>query len=160
MKWYKSVIFIACLCLLTNNAYALDVSGYVTESGTGLSGVSMSDNFSIDTTTTNATGYYIMSGYSDNASYLITATFTGYRTNSTIANTTALGVTDADIILTKTNLYSMLTDLDNIVTSITAMFIAIMALFMEPPLVIFVGIILFVFILGMLGKYKIFAIKP
>lgn len=40
-----------------------------------------------------------------------------------------------------------------IVTSITTMFTSIMAVFMEPPLIIFVGMGIFGFIIAIIGRY-------
>jgi len=40
-----------------------------------------------------------------------------------------------------------------IVTSLTTMFTSIMSVFMEPPLVVFVGMGIFAFVIGIVGRY-------
>lgn len=40
-----------------------------------------------------------------------------------------------------------------IVTSITTMFTSIMSVFMEPPLVVFVGMGIFAFVIGIIARY-------
>lgn len=40
-----------------------------------------------------------------------------------------------------------------IVTSITTMFTSIMGVFMEPPLVVFVGLGIFAFVIGIIARY-------
>lgn len=40
-----------------------------------------------------------------------------------------------------------------VVTSITTMFTSIMSVFMEPPLVVFVGMGIFAFVIGIVGRY-------
>lgn len=40
-----------------------------------------------------------------------------------------------------------------IVTSITTMFTSIMSIFMEPPLLVFVGMGIFAFVIGIIGRY-------
>lgn len=50
-------------------------------------------------------------------------------------------------------LTTFLNDLMEIVTALTTMFTSIMAVFMEPPLNLFIGVALFVFITGILIKY-------
>ena len=50
-------------------------------------------------------------------------------------------------------LTGFLANLTEIVTSITTMFTSVMAVFMEPPLVVFVGLGIFAFVIGIVGKY-------
>ena len=50
-------------------------------------------------------------------------------------------------------LTGFLANLTEIVTSLTTMFTSVMAVFMEPPLVVFVGISIFAFIVGIVGRY-------
>lgn len=51
------------------------------------------------------------------------------------------------------SLTGFLANLTEIVTSITTMFTSVMAVFMEPPLVVFVGLGIFAFVIGIVGKY-------
>jgi len=50
-------------------------------------------------------------------------------------------------------LTEFLGNLTEIVTSVTDMFTSVMAVFMEPPLVLFVGLVLFGFVIGIVGRY-------
>jgi uncharacterized membrane protein len=40
-----------------------------------------------------------------------------------------------------------------IITSITSMFTSVMAVFMEPPLVVFIGLGIFAFAIGIVARY-------
>lgn len=51
------------------------------------------------------------------------------------------------------SLTTFLANLTEIVTSLTTMFTSVMAVFMEPPLVVFVGLGIFAFIIGIVGRY-------
>lgn len=46
-----------------------------------------------------------------------------------------------------------LANLSEIVTALTTMFTSVMAVFMEPPLVVFVGMGIFAFVIGIVGRY-------
>ena len=46
-----------------------------------------------------------------------------------------------------------LANLTEIVSAVTAMFTDVMAVFMEPPLVVFVGLGIFSFVIGIVGRY-------
>ena len=50
-------------------------------------------------------------------------------------------------------LTDFLANLTEIVTALTTMFTSVMAVFMEPPLSVFVGIVIFAFIVGIVGRY-------
>lgn len=50
-------------------------------------------------------------------------------------------------------LTEFLANLTEIVVSLTAMFTSVMAVFMEPPLSLFIGVALFAFIVGIVGRY-------
>lgn len=50
-------------------------------------------------------------------------------------------------------LTDFLTNLTEIVTAITSMFTDVMAVFMEPPLVVFVGLGIFAFVIGIVARY-------
>lgn len=50
-------------------------------------------------------------------------------------------------------LTDFLANLTEIVTSLTTMFTSIMSVFMEPPLVIYVGLGIFLTICGVVAKY-------
>jgi uncharacterized membrane protein YqaE (UPF0057 family) len=51
------------------------------------------------------------------------------------------------------SLTTFLANLTEIVTSLTTMFTSVMAVFMEPPLVVFVGMGIFAFVIGIVGRY-------
>lgn len=50
-------------------------------------------------------------------------------------------------------LTEFLANLTEIVTALTTMFTSVMAVFMEPPLSLFIGVALFAFIVGIVGRY-------
>lgn len=50
-------------------------------------------------------------------------------------------------------LTAFLANLTEIVTSVTDMFTSVMSVFMEPPLVVFVGLGIFAFVIGIVGRY-------
>lgn len=51
------------------------------------------------------------------------------------------------------SLTGFLANLTEIVTSLTTMFTSVMSVFMEPPLVVFVGMGIFAFVIGIVGRY-------
>ena len=52
-------------------------------------------------------------------------------------------------------LTEFLANLTEIVTAITTMFTSVMAVFMEPPLSVFVGMGIFLTVVGVVGRYLI-----
>lgn len=52
-----------------------------------------------------------------------------------------------------TTLTTFIANLTEIVTALTTMFTSVMAVFMEPPLVLFIGVALFAFIIAIVGRY-------
>jgi hypothetical protein len=52
-----------------------------------------------------------------------------------------------------TDLTGFLANLTEIVTALTTMFTSIMIVFMEPPLSLFIGVALFVMVIGIVGRY-------
>lgn len=53
------------------------------------------------------------------------------------------------------DLTSFLANLTEIITAITTMFTSVMAVFMEPPLSVFVGMGIFAFVVGIVGRYML-----
>lgn len=148
----KSIVFmIVLICTIGLSTASVSISGIVSESSVGLSGVSI--NIGGSGTTTNASGYYFVSGLAENTTHTVIASKDSYNTNSLDVAVTTSDITNADISLSKTSLAGFMSKITQCVTSITAMFISIMALFMEPPLVIFVGIVFFTIVIGMIAKY-------
>lgn len=165
-KYMNSIIKIIVSMLLLTAVYVIpvsatvhNVSGYIMESGTGLTGVTVTDNESIDTTISNATGYYFLEGYTNQTSYILTASKAGYTDNTLTIDFIESDLTNKNITLVKTTITAFLTDLSLIVTGLTVMFTAIMTVFMEPPLSLFIGIGLFVLIVGIIGKYLLGRVK-
>ena len=75
------------------------ISGYVFDMNSiALSGAAVSDNQSINSTTTNVSGYYSMGGYV-NGSYTIEASLSGYVSNSTISTVDGSDLTNQNITL-------------------------------------------------------------
>lgn len=50
-------------------------------------------------------------------------------------------------------LTEFLANLTEIVTALTTMFTSVMAVFMEPPLSLFIGIAIFVMVVGLVARY-------
>lgn len=153
IKIIVSMLLLTAVCVIPVSATLHNVSGYILEDGSGLIGVTVTDNESIDTTISNVTGYYFLTGYTNQTSYILTASKTGYTDNTLTIDFIESDLTNKNITLVKTTITTFLTDLSSIVTSLTVMFTAVMAVFMEPPLSLFIGIGLFVLLVGLIGKY-------
>ena len=152
-KLILMVLFIS-LIIIPVSATEHNISGYVTKGGFGMYDVVVHDNESIDSTTTNISGYYFLSGYTNQTSYIISVDDYGvYKGSNLLANVIESDIINHNLTMSFKTLSSYLTDLTGIVTSLTTMFVAIMAIFMEPPLSLFIGIGLFVFLVGLIGKY-------
>ena len=145
------VLLIVLICTIGVGSATVSISGTVSESGVGLSGVTI--DISGSGTSTNASGYYFVSGLAENVTHTVTASKDLYNTNTLDVAVTTSDVTNADITLSKTSLAGFMSKISQCVTSITTMFSSILTLFMEPPLVVFVGIVLFGILLGILGKH-------
>jgi hypothetical protein len=91
--------FSATVTIGSGNYAPYSISGYVLDvTMTGIYGVTVSDTSSINSTATNATGYYEMCGYT-NGTYTITASLDGYVTNSTVTTITGADNENVNIIL-------------------------------------------------------------
>ena len=151
MKFNILISSVVILLMLSGlGSASVSISGYVTESGSGLDCVTIDINGTA--TTTNASGYYTVSGMAENVTHTVTASKTSYTTNTLDVPVTVSDVTDADLTLTKTTIGAFLASLVQIVTALTTLFTAIMAVFMEPPLSIFVGLGIFIFLLAMIKQ--------
>jgi S-layer protein (TIGR01567 family) len=77
-----------------------NITGYVTNASSGapISGATVSINTSLPTTITNAAGYYNFSGV-PNGTYLVTASATGYNSNSITVSVSGGDITNANISL-------------------------------------------------------------
>ncbi len=98
----KIAIFFIYLILLAGIIQIVagfDISGFVTDSFTGLplSNVNVTTNTS-NSTTTNASGFYNFTGLS-NGTYIVNASLSGYDTNSTTAAINGSDVANANISL-------------------------------------------------------------
>lgn len=79
----KYCIVLTLLLISINLGSAESISGYVfDENSNALNGVTVSDNTSIGSTTTNTTGYYYINGYTNLSTYIMTASKTGYIDNT------------------------------------------------------------------------------
>lgn len=130
---------------------SISISGIVSESSIGLDNVDI--NIGASSTTTNASGYYIISGLAENTTHVVYASKNLYNTNSLSVPVTTNNIVNADISLSKTSLSGFMNKISECITSITSMFTSIMSLFMEPPLIIFVGVMLFGIVIGYISKY-------
>lgn len=153
IKIVVSMLLLITLSVMPVSASVHNVTGYIMEDGTGLIGVTVTDNESIDTTVTNATGYYKLEGYTNQTNYILSASKTGYTTNTLTVNFGNADLSNQNITVVKSSITAFLTDLSVIVTALTTMFTAVMLVFMEPPLSLFIGVALFAFIVGIVGRY-------
>jgi hypothetical protein len=135
------------------NASIHSVSGYILENGEAIPWGTVTDNESIDITTSNSTGYYKLEGYTNQMSYIIIASKPGYTSNSLQVDFLDADINNHNISMSKISLTSFLTDLTSIVTSLTSIFNGVMVIFMEPPLNLFIGVVLFVLTIGIVGRY-------
>lgn len=147
------LILLLSAFVLPVSASVHNVTGYIMEDGNGLSGVTVIDNESIDTTVSNATGYYKLEGYTNQTNYILSASKTGYTTNTLTVNFLDADLSNQNITVSKTTLTAFMTNLASIVTALTTMFTAVMLVFMEPPLSLFIAVALFAFIVGIVGRY-------
>ena len=159
IKVLVSMLLLMAISVIPVSATVHNVSGYILESGTGLSGVTVTDNESIDTTVSNATGYYKLEGYTNQTSYILSASKSGYTTNTLQVDFLDADLTNKNITLSRTSLSAFLIDLSSIVTALATMFTAVMAVFMEPPLSLFIGIGLFVMLVGLIAGYLLKKVK-
>lgn len=131
------------LCILIGSASALTytISGVVQdEAEVGIYHAHVTGNVTGDTYT-NATGYYEISG-AEAGEHNITATKSGYFSNSTIETVVDADITDADIILEKKPMFY---DVISILESIVDIFAPIVAIIVAVvPILIIVAVIGFV----------------
>ena len=80
-------------------ALSYSMSGYIVSNGAVISGANVSNNQTAGTTTTNVSGYYILDSI-QNGSVLVTATATGYTTNSTTITVNGTNLTNINLTLT------------------------------------------------------------
>ena len=71
------------LLMFTSVGAGESISGYVYDQDSNpLSGVAITDNSTSNTTNTNVTGYYTISGYTNLTTYIMTGTLNGYIDNT------------------------------------------------------------------------------
>ena len=116
---FKMILTLTILISLSTvgSASLHNVSGYIYVSGTGLSGVTVTDNESIDTTISNATGYYFLAGYTNQTSYVLTATKSGYTSNILDIDFLNADLINKNITIVKQSMLYSLWDMINQVTS-------------------------------------------
>ena len=158
-KVLVSMLLLMAISAIPVSATVHNVSGYILESGTGLSGVTVTDNESIDTTVSNATGYYKLEGYTNQTSYILSASKNEYTTNTLQVDFLDADLTNQNITMVKTTLADFLEDQVSIIPALVTMFIAIMAVFMEPPLSFFIGVGLFIMLVGLIAGYLLKKVK-
>lgn len=115
------LVFLTLLILSFNSVSALEsISGTITDdSSNNLVGVTVSDNASVDTTTSNATGYYILNGYTNLTPYVITGTKAGYVTNTLLVDVDGNMSTQDIELVEKGRLYDVFLLLSNILTNVS-----------------------------------------
>jgi len=153
-KMILSIFLLLLISVIPTSATLHNVSGYVLFDGSGMNGVTVSDNESIDTATTNITGYYTLGGYTNQTSYIITVDDYGiYKGSSLQVDFLEADITNHNLTMAFKSLTTYMSELTSIVTALTTMFSAVMIVFMEPPLSLFIGVALFAFIVSIVGRY-------
>ena len=132
--------------LLASSASAYDISGYILDGGTGLSGATVSINAT--QSTSNATGYYILSGIT-NGTHTITATATGYSSNTLDKTVSGANITNANITLaaltTAQQLALDMGDIAAVITSLGSIWDAMLGMVIDlMPLIIVMAILAFI----------------
>lgn len=135
----KYCIVLSVLFISINIGSAESISGYVfDENSNALNGVTISDNASIGSTTTNTTGYYYITGYTNLTTYIITASKTGYIDN-TLSVDVNDNITNANITITeKGRLYDIFELIKSIIDN-TTVIIGVVIMAVTVGMVIFIG---------------------
>lgn len=99
------LIFILISIFIPYSVYGANdrtISGYVFDvNGNGFSGVTITDNQSINTSISNSTGYYSMFGYNNSTTYILTTDKTGYLSSSLEIDVLTVDYTNANITVLK-----------------------------------------------------------
>lgn len=122
MNMKISRLLILSLILLTciSFANAESISGYITdENDNALSSVTISDNASIGSTTTNTSGYYYIDGYTNLTTYVLTASKITHIDNTLSVDVDG-NITNANISITeKSSLYEIFQLMKNLVDNVS-----------------------------------------
>jgi len=153
VKIMLSLFLLMVISSMPVSASIHNISGYVLDGGEGVLGATVTDNESIDLTVSNVTGYYILDGYTNDTNYMITASLPGHDDSSLLAEFANDSITNHNLTSSTISMTDFLVIITEVVTAVTSIFTAVMVVFMEPPLSLFIGIVIFVFIVGIVAAY-------
>jgi len=140
------MIMLFFLTCLIGSVSAYTISGTVEDTeGVGINHAHVTGNITGDTYT-NATGYYIFTA--ENGTHNVTATKSGYYTNSTVKTVDGANVSDADIILEEKPMFAEVVDILGSIVDIFPPLVSIIVAVV--PLLIIITIVSFV--LGLFGS--------
>lgn len=148
MKISKLLILSLILLTCISSVNAESISGYITdENDNPLSGVTVSDNASIGSTTTNTTGYYYIDGYTNLTTYIMTASKITHIDNTLSVDVDG-NITNANISITeKSRLYEIFQLMKNIIDNVSTI-IGIVIVGVTITIVVGIG----AFVLNLLNK--------
>ena len=148
MKISKLLILSLILLTCISTVNAESISGYITdENDNALSGVTVSDNASIGSTTTNTTGYYYIDGYTNLTTYIMTASKITHIDNTLSVDVNG-NMTNTNISITeKGRLYEVFQIMKNIVDNVSTI-IGIVIVGVTITIVIGIG----AFVINLLNK--------
>lgn len=148
MKISKLLILSLVLLSCISSVNAESISGYITdENDNTLSGVTISDNASIGSTLSNATGYYYIDGYTNLTTYIITASKITHIDNTLSVDVNG-NITNANISITeKSRLYEIFQLMKNIIDNVSTI-IGIVIVGVTITIVVGIG----AFVLNLLNK--------
>ena len=148
MKISKLLILSLILLTCISSVNAESISGYITdENDNALSGVTVSDNASIGSTSTNTTGYYYIDGYTNLTTYIMTASKITHIDNTLSVDVDG-NITNANISITeKSRLYEIFQLMKNIIDNVSTI-IGIVIVGVTITIVVGIG----AFVLNLLNK--------
>lgn len=133
------VICIILLCCISPINASESISGYVfDDSNNALNGVTVSDNATIGTTTTNTTGYYSISGYTNLSTYILTASKNGYVDNTLSIDVNGNMSNQNITVIEKGRLYDIFEMMENIIDN-TGVIVGMVIFAVTIGIVIFIG---------------------
>ena len=135
----KYCIVLSVFLISINIGSAESISGYVfDENSNPLNGVTVSDNASIGSTTSNTTGYYYITGYTNLSTYIMTASKTGYIDNTLSVDVNG-NMTNTNISITeKGRLYDIFELMKSIIDN-TSTIVGMVIMGIIVGVVIFIG---------------------
>ena len=150
---YVISLFLVVMIAMVGGASAESISGYILDSeGAAIVGADVADNASVGSTTTDSNGYYTIVGYTNLSSYIIEADNLGYVDNTLTVDVNG-DMTNQNITLVTVSLTTFISDAETVATSVSSITTSVLSIFMEPPLVYFIGLIIFGLVARMVRNF-------